>query len=191
MDDIDAYATQAVRGVVAYTVALLAGAVVYVAAHDRGDALLYVAAFAVVSALAGYWWIRWFRSVYRVVTAARRARFEPHVTWWAWLVPGITLAVPLWLVQDVWRAPAERGTMPPLPAPVRYWWWLWFTSALCGLAGSRMPRGSTLGLVLTFGASALLALSAPFAVRTIRLLTERVAPLHDAAELAGAARSSR
>lgn len=92
--------------------------------------------------------------------------------------------LPWLLVRDLWRAPEPDDGVPPPPVPgaIVLWWALLVADGLIGYFSHRGTVGPQ--TVLFFAA-------APFAVRTVTVLTARVRKLENTRVLTPAAAWSR
>lgn len=132
--------------------------------------------FVATSFLTGVLWVRWFAVVYDGVRALRRARYLQMWAVLAWLLPYAYLFVPKQLVNDLWRPGAP-------PRAVQAWWVLWLSaSALMAFANvtDRSMPGEWLWQVTVAG----LLVATPFAVLTVRAVTDRLEALVGALETA-------
>lgn len=143
-------------------------------ATDPLLANLAAVALSVAFVVTGLWWLQWFQPLYQAVRDAGRARFGSGRLWfWAWVVPVANLFLPLLLVADVWRAADPPGERSPLPAAIRWWWASWVAAAIFPV----VPRafGGPVDAGVAYVVSRLLYVGAAvLAVRTVRILTERV-----------------
>lgn len=142
--------------------------------HGGGaTALGFLAALtlAVLQTVTGVAWLMWFHQAYEAVAMAGQARYPSAYTWlWAWLVPLVELVLPKLLVNDIWRAPDAFGEYVPPPRAIRLWWCCWVSLLVVASFSTTNPWTGALcaGLVAVTGA---------LAIRTVRLLTDRVALL--------------
>lgn len=124
-------------------------------------------------------WLHWFRAVHATAEPFGVVRELGGWRLWGWLVPYTDLVVPKRTVNDIWWTPGS-GERTPLPWQVQVWWGCWVVAILMSDLPI-LPIDGTPGEVLSAFGSLLVGLSTPFAVWTIRLLTERVAQLQAAA----------
>jgi hypothetical protein len=132
---------------------------------------------SVVFVVAGLWWLQWFQPLYTAVRNAGRARFGSGRTWfWAWVLPVVNLFLPMRLVRDVWRAADPPGERSPLPAVIRWWWVLWLGAGIFpALSLAFGDLGGRAGAAVAYVVWRLLYVGAAvLAMRTVRILTERV-----------------
>jgi hypothetical protein len=131
-------------------------------------------ALSVAFVTTGLWWLQWFGPLYQAVRDAGRARFGSGRLWfWAWVLPVANVFLPLLLVADVWRAADPPGEHSPLPAAIRWWWASWVAAAIFPLVP--LAFGGRPGAAVAYVVSRLLYVAAAvLAMRTVRILTERV-----------------
>ena len=153
---------------------------------------IFLAMFVVlVTALvAGVLWVRWFKPVHLAIEARGAARYRDGWWMWGWLLPIVSLFRPKQMVNDVWRAGAP-GASEKVPWQVQVWWALWLALTVAGsLDGPFAALGFSLRewREVALGERGLAALAvvyvvgyvlaALFAIRTVRLLTDRLRRLH-------------
>lgn len=176
---IEVKARRTVRAVVLSSVVGI-GAMAYLLwGTNDAVARLLVTVFCGLLLIAGCYWIGWFADVYDSVIAAGRARHGRAMVVAGWLIPGFSVVASKRLVEDVWHAPDEPDMRTPAPVSVRLWWLLWATAAALSLQEMvPLPYGAR--VVVTTVAVAAHFAATPFAVRTVRVLTARVAQLRAA-----------
>ena len=133
--------------------------------------------FVVAIVAAVLKWVEWFDTVHAAVEPFGVVRERGGWSLWGWVVPPVNLVVPKRMVNDVWWTP-DGGERTRLPWQVQVWWGLW-VGALLSDSSMLSIEGTSAEVLSAFG-SLLVGLSTPFAVWTIKLLTERVVQLQAA-----------
>ena len=111
-------------------------------------------------------WVRWFRAVYRGVTALGLARYPMIWAALGWFVPVATLFVPKQMVNDLWPGKAR-------PLAVELWWLCWVVAGVL----FAVPGDSDVAVLGGGIGAGVTLLGTPFAVLTAAAVTGRLEEL--------------
>lgn len=94
-------------------------------------------------------WLRWFYVVAKRAEATGRTRFRGSWWFWAWVIPGANLVLPMMMINDAWHAADARR--PEYTPTVMDWWWrVWVVTGVLNYVTDRFDVPDTAGAPALF-----------------------------------------